>query len=235
MRLPTLETIQTVTDVDEAKTVLHTHTGITITPKTPMIVTSDRKGREILRHTIGDMTVDIAPPHHRAGIYVAWSTTTPQPWDAHNNRHNPEYNTATTQYSVMFIHPNITQIDRYLNSHAHGQWEEHLRGNRKKFSHYLNGLEHNPRGLAVEYFRDNEPSPGWDSMEYYAIHGQKANNTKPIRNAIETQDPKLLARMVRYKNKFVAYFAAHNPACPETAKAEYMLARGHEFTPRKQP
>lgn len=44
--------------------------------------------------------------------------------------------------------------------------------------------------------------------------------------AFTTNDETRLARMVRYKNIATATIAAHNPNCPEAAKAEYHLTHG---------
>lgn len=96
--------------------------------------------------------------------------------------------------------------------------------------HFHQGERHRNNGPAIYSTPHNSDNPSEeDYSPSYMIHGVTIPINNRILTAIDTTDQNLLARMTRYKNPAVAYYAAHNPACPELAKTEWILARSTDF------
>lgn len=83
---------------------------------------------------------------------------------------------------------------------------------------------HRSSGPAVERFRGRDVG-NWD----FRVHGEASRNVKYATEAVSTVDPVRLSRITKYKDPVTAYLAAHNPACPDDVKVEYMLLRGQDF------
>lgn len=88
--------------------------------------------------------------------------------------------------------------------------------------HYDNNCLHNPRGAAVRTIENG------DLSNEYWIHVDRIPSdevTPDMLTALHTTNPDTLIQLVSHPQSNVAYFAAHNPHCPDEAKIEYALLK----------
>lgn len=149
------------------------------------------------------------------------------------SRLSSQRSTHTADGTGILIQGNKTRIQserHYLNGQLHredGAAHIHAKAYSTVYTHYLHGELHRPDGPAAYTLSPRFPNIPVDKA--YAIHGTVVNLGQRVHNAIHSTDPVLLARMVRFKQPAAAYFAAHNPACPEEASIEYALTRSGDF------
>lgn len=153
---------------------------------------------------------------------MSWSSDMTNPIDVYRSRHHYRRNPqGINTHHASTNREKRESVLHYLDGYEHGVWVDKDESS-VRTCYYEHGNLHNPHGLAFI----NKPNHMQDA---YYIHGTKVEPTKAIDAAVNATDTASLARMVRYKNPAVAFFAAHNPYCPETAKTEHALTRGGDY------
>lgn len=211
----------------QAETLVQEHVGVAITPDTPREIIDDGLTSVTTRYMFPKVTVDV-----RLGTVdmtytvIMWSPTIREPLAA--------YKTAVDGEGSGWLHAVIVSpsgrtlgIQHFCDGVKEDVWVEKT-PLYVRTEHYRQGVLHRTDGLATHTVMPSGATS--DKGNWYCIHGEHVKPTATIRKAIDTQDTALLTRMVGYKNPAVAYFAAHNPYCPETAVTEYALTRGGDYS-----
>lgn len=198
------------------------HIGVTITPTTPhhILDTSDDTfvlNRYIFPHVVVDIGVGKVDDVHSM---IFWSDTDANPSDTYMENHFSEPTYGWLHVAMLPVHNPVT-VKHYLGGKKDGVWFQVNRVSRR-FPHQFQEKFREPVRFTM-----GTGSPLLQDSFY--VHGTKVASTPSLNEAVNSNSPAALACLIRHENPHIAYFAAHNPACPETAKAEYALTRGEDF------
>lgn len=179
------------------------------------------------RYRHNNITFDITGGNHTR--FLEYSVHVDNPAETLDRTYrNPSYIPASSQSAIHSItmSENTMRESCYQDGEFHGPRTAFKDNILENQTHYYHGQIHNPYGPAKLQRGQRE--------EYW-IHG---TNVTPnplswervvLVHTIRTKSHRILANCVRHSNPTIAYFAAHNPYCPETAKAEYALTRREDF------
>lgn len=207
--------LKTVEDVyKHARNVVETDTGINL-DTTPFTVKANN-AVELRRYQQDGWTVDYRR-NERGRVRLSYSQDTDSPDRQISDPANPYPTSKTYMFrSDLFGNGVLVSWGSYVGNKSHGIFHNVI-NTEHSISHLHYGKLHNAYGPAVIH-DDHRPDEYW-------LQGDQLDHDEDILTAINTTDPTVLAECCQHYDNACGYFAAHNPNCPETARAEYWLAQ----------